>query len=190
MVVNHFAPIKYLRSWYDSFSSRSLSLARSLSCSVPGCHSFARVACEDREKERQRDRDRRSSSFCFYAPNLKCQPRWEVYQKIKRENNKHKQQDKKKTKRRDFTTCRERERSSIYRRDFFKTVSTNQPKNFEKAKQDEKYLDALSEARSILPLFLKDQHKANGRNPCVTTLYSLFRGRRTPPNNNNAHVLF
>ena len=96
----------------------------------------------------------------------------------------------KKTKRRDFT-CRE-EREIFYRRDFFKTVSTNQPKN-EKAKQDEKYLfDALSEARSILPLFLKDQQKANGRNPCVTTLYtSLFRGRRTPPNNNNnAHVLF
>jgi len=92
----------------------------------------------------------------------------------------------KKTKRRDFTCREERE---IYRRDFFKTVSTNQPKN-EKAKQDEKYLDALSEARSILPLFLKDQQKANGRNPCVTTLYSLFRGRRTPPNNNNAHVLF
>ena len=140
------------------------------------------------ERERQRDRDRRSSSFCFYAPNLKCQPRWEVYQKIKRENNKHKQQDKKKQKG-EILLVEKRERSSIYRRDFFKTVSTNQPKN-EKAKQDEKYLDALSEARSILPLFLKDQQKANGRNPCVTTLYSLFRGRRTPPNNNNAHVLF
>ena len=141
------------------------------------------------ERQRQRDRDRRSSSFCFYAPNLKCQPRWEVYQKIKRENNKHKQQDKKKQKG-EILLVEKRERSSIYRRDFFKTVSTNQPKNFEKAKQDEKYLDALSEARSILPLFLKDQQKANGRNPCVTTLYSLFRGRRTPPNNNNAHVLF
>ena len=140
------------------------------------------------ERQRQRDRDRRSSSFCFYAPNLKCQPRWEVYQKIKRENNKHKQQDKKKQKG-EILLVEKRERSSIYRRDFFKTVSTNQPKN-EKAKQDEKYLDALSEARSILPLFLKDQQKANGRNPCVTTLYSLFRGRRTPPNNNNAHVLF
>jgi len=113
-----------------------------------------------------------------------------VYQKIKRENNKHKQQDKKKQKGEILLAGEKRERSSIYRRDFFKTVSTNQPKNFEKAKQDEKYLDALSEARSILPLFLKDQQKANGRNPCVTTLYSLFRGRRTPPNNNNAHVLF
>ena len=113
-----------------------------------------------------------------------------MYQKIKRENNKHKQQDKKKQKGEILRLVeKERERSSIYRRDFFKTVSTNQPKN-EKAKQDEKYLDALSEARSILPLFLKDQQKANGRNPCVTTLYSLFRGRRTPPNNNNAHVLF
>ena len=112
-----------------------------------------------------------------------------MYQKIKRENNKHKQQDKKKQKG-EILLVEKRERSSIYRRDFFKTVSTNQPKNFEKAKQDEKYLDALSEARSILPLFLKDQQKANGRNPCVTTLYSLFRGRRTPPNNNNAHVLF
>ena len=121
VVVNHFAPIKYLRSWYHSFSFRSLSLARSLSCSVPGCHSFARVACEDRETERQRDRDRRSSSFCFYAPNLKCQPRWEVYQKIKRENNKHKQQDKKKQKG-EILLVEERERE-IYKarlfQDFF-----------------------------------------------------------------------
>ena len=75
-------------------------------------------------------------------------------------------QARQKKKRRDFTCREERE---IYRRDFFKTVSTNQPKN-EKAKQDEKYLDALSEARSILPLFLKDQQKANGQSVCDDTL--------------------
>jgi hypothetical protein len=56
---------------------------------------------------------------------------------------------KKNKKERFYLSKRERERS--IRRDFFKTFSTNQPKN-EKAKQDEKYLfDALlSEARSIL----------------------------------------
>ena len=147
--------------------------------------SLVRACCVRGQRETERQRQRRRELFFLFLCTQPKVPRWEVYQKIKRENNKHKQ-DKKKTKRRDFTCREERE---IYRRDFFKTVSTNQPKN-EKAKQDEKYLDALSEARSILPLFLKDQQKANGRNPCVTTLYSLFRGRRTPPNNNNAHVLF
>ena len=153
--------------------------------------SLVRACCVRGQRERETERQRQTELFfLFLCTQPKVPTKVEVYQKIKRENNKHKQQDKKKTKRRDFTyLSRERERSSIYRRDFFKTVSTNQPKN-EKAKQDEKYLDALSEARSILPLFLKDQQKANGRNPCVTTLYSLFRGRRTPPNNNNAHVLF
>ena len=150
--------------------------------------SLVRACCVRGQRQRQR---RRELFFLFLCTQPKVKPRWEVYQKIKRENNKHKQQDKKKQKGEILRLVeKERERSSIYRRDFFKTVSTNQPKNFEKAKQDEKYLDALSEARSILPLFLKDQQKANGRNPCVTTLYSLFRGRRTPPNNNNAHVLF
>mgnify|MGYP001332000683 CR=1 FL=1 len=156
--------------------------------------SLVRACCVRGQRERETERQRQTELFfLFLCTQPKVPTKVGGVPKNKTREQQAQAARQKKTKRRDFTYLsreRERERSSIYRRDFFKTVSTNQPKNFEKAKQDEKYLDALSEARSILPLFLKDQQKANGRNPCVTTLYSLFRGRRTPPNNNNAHVLF
>ncbi len=153
--------------------------------------SLVRACCVRGPRERETERQRQTELFfLFLCTQPKVPTKVGGVPKNKTREQQAQAARQKKTKRRDFTyLSRERERSSIYRRDFFKTVSTNQPKN-EKAKQDEKYLDALSEARSILPLFLKDQQKANGRNPCVTTLYSLFRGRRTPPNNNNAHVLF
>ena len=155
--------------------------------------SLVRACCVRGQRDRETERQRQTELFfLFLCTQPKVPTKVGGVPKNKTREQQAQAARQKKTKRRDFTYLsreRERERSSIYRRDFFKTVSTNQPKN-EKAKQDEKYLDALSEARSILPLFLKDQQKANGRNPCVTTLYSLFRGRRTPPNNNNAHVLF
>ena len=150
--------------------------------------SLVRACCVRGQRERETERQRQTELFfLFLCTQPKVPTKVGGVPKNKTREQQAQAARQKKTKRRDFT-CRE-EREIFYRRDFFKTVSTNQPKN-EKAKQDEKYLDALSEARSILPLFLKDQQKANGRNPCVTTLYSLFRGRRTPPNNNNAHVLF
>ena len=150
--------------------------------------SLVRACCVRGQRERETERQRQTELFfLFLCTQPKVPTKVGGVPKNKTREQQAQAARQKKTKRRDFTCREERE---IYRRDFFKTVSTNQPKNFEKAKQDEKYLDALSEARSILPLFLKDQQKANGRNPCVTTLYSLFRGRRTPPNNNNAHVLF
>ena len=155
--------------------------------------SLVRACCVRGQRERETERQRQTELFfLFLCTQPKVPTKVGGVPKNKTREQQAQAARQKKTKRREILRLveKERERSSIYRRDFFKTVSTNQPKN-EKAKQDEKYLDALSEARSILPLFLKDQQKANGRNPCVTTLYSLFRGRRTPPNNNNnAHVLF
>ena len=150
--------------------------------------SLVRACCVrgQRETERQRQTELFFLFLCT-QPKVPTKVGGVPKNKTREQQAQAARQKKNKKKERFYSSRRERERS--IRRDFFKTFSTNQPKN-EKAKQDEKYLDALSEARSILPLFLKDQQKANGRNPCVTTLYSLFRGRRTPPNNNNAHVLF
>ena len=153
--------------------------------------SLVRACCVRGQRERETERQRQTELFfLFLCTQPKVPTKVGGVPKNKTREQQAQAARQKKQKGEILLAGEKRERSSIYRRDFFKTVSTNQPKNFEKAKQDEKYLDALSEARSILPLFLKDQQKANGRNPCVTTLYSLFRGRRTPPNNNNAHVLF